>query len=130
MDPIERTPSNLLAWQWRGYGSAHQDRANLAVHACSAPLFIAGSATLVAAPWVGLGWAVGGALAAVAAIAAQGRTHKLEANGPAPFRGPADVVLRIVAEQWVTFPRFVLSGQFFRAWRAAREDRATAAPSR
>ena len=27
---------------------------------------------------------------------------------------------RILAEQWITFPRYVLSGGFARAWRSAR----------
>jgi hypothetical protein len=36
---------------------------------------------------------------------------------PVPFAGPVDVVSRIFAEQLITFPRFVLSGQFARAWR-------------
>jgi hypothetical protein len=37
-----------------------------------------------------------------------------------PFEGPLDVLSRIVLEQWITFPRFVLSGSFARAWRDAR----------
>lgn len=120
MSTNDRTPRSLLAWQWRRYRDAHQDRANLAIHAATAPFFIAGTAAVAALPWVGPGWALAGAVGAVAAVAAQGRTHRREAHGPAPFRGPADVLVRILAEQWVTFPRFVLSGAFFRAWRAAR----------
>ena len=38
---------------------------------------------------------------------------------PIPFRGPIDVGSRIFVEQWVTFPRFVLSGGLAQAWRAA-----------
>ncbi len=132
MSETDRTPrTSLLAWQWKSYRDAHQARANLAVHACTAPIFVAGTAALVAAPWVGPAWTLGGALAAFAAIAAQGRTHRLEPSGPAPFRGPLDVLLRILAEQWITFPRYVLTGAFFRAWRAAgeRERAARARPS-
>jgi hypothetical protein len=36
---------------------------------------------------------------------------------PVPFRGPLDVLVRIFAEQFVTFPRFVLTGGLARAWR-------------
>jgi hypothetical protein len=130
MNETRPTPmTSLLAWQWNLYRSAHQDRANLAVHAAKAPLFIAGTATLVAAPLVGPWWAIGGALAAVAAVAAQGKTHARESAAPAPFRGPADVVLRILAEQWITFPRYVLTGAFLRAWRAAGAAEGLAAPS-
>jgi hypothetical protein len=53
------------------------------------------------------------------AMAAQGRTHKLEQTPPVPFRGPGDVLARILAEQWITFPRFVLTGEFEKAWRRA-----------
>jgi len=49
-------------------------------------------------------------------VVAQGRGHKLETTAPAPFRGPADVAARLFVEQWITFPRFVFSGQFARAW--------------
>jgi hypothetical protein len=66
------------------------------------------------------GWlALAGVAAMAGAMAAQGRTHRLEATPPAPFRGPADVLARIFVEQWVTFPRYVLGGGFARAWRAA-----------
>jgi len=63
---------------------------------------------------------VGGAAAMIAVMAAQGRGHKLETTAPSPFLGPADVLKRFFAEQWITFPRYVLSGGFARAWREAR----------
>jgi hypothetical protein len=50
----------------------------------------------------------------VAALVIEGRGHKLERETPTPFDGPADFVSRFVAEQWVTFPRFVLSGAWYR----------------
>jgi len=52
-------------------------------------------------------------------VALQGRTHRLEARAPLPFRGPLDFAARIVAEQLITFPRFVLAGGFSSAWRAS-----------
>jgi len=56
----------------------------------------------------------------LAAVASQGRGHAMEAARPVAFRGPADFVARFFVEQWVTFPRFVLSGGFAQAWRRAR----------
>jgi len=53
------------------------------------------------------------------AVALQGHTHAREQTPPAPFLGLADVVMRIFLEQWVTFPRYVLSGAFGRVWRRA-----------
>jgi hypothetical protein len=35
------------------------------------------------------------------------------------FRGPGDFLARFFAEQWFTFPRYVLSGRFADAWRRA-----------
>ncbi len=64
--------------------------------------------------------AVGGVLAALA-LAAQGRGHRLETTPPIPFRSPLDAVARLIVEQLVTFPRFVLSGGFARSWKAARD---------
>ena len=108
----------LLAWQRANYPHAHRDRRNLLIHALTMPLFAAGLLALLVSPFAG-GWrvALAGALAMPLAMALQGRGHSREATPPAPFRGPRDVVARIFAEQLVTFPRFVLSGDFARAWR-------------
>lgn len=115
----------LLSRQWTAYPAAHRDRRNLLVHALTVPVFCAGTAALVLSPVLGALCGIAGAVAAVVAIGAQGRTHRLEVSPPDPFRGPADVLLRILAEQWVTFPRYVLSGAFTRAWRADGDAAAT-----
>jgi len=59
-----------------------------------------------------------GIIATVASIALQGRGHKAEVNSPEPFTGVGNALSRIFLEQWVTFPRFVLSGGWFRALRS------------
>lgn len=110
----------LLRWQWSLYGDNHRARATLLVHVATVPLFLAGTVVALAAPLLGGWFALLGAAAMVVAVALQGRTHKAEATAPVPFTGAADVVSRIFVEQWVTFPRFVLSGSFGRAWRAAK----------
>jgi hypothetical protein len=115
----ERT-DGLLAWQWRLYPEAHTSRVNLAIHAITMPLFALGLVAVVTALLNGALFAWSGLLAMVLAIGAQARGHALEAVSPAPFRGPLDVIARLFVEQFVTFPRFVLSGGFARAWRAAR----------
>lgn len=108
---------SLLGWQWSLYPAGHRDRRNLLIHALTVPLFQLGTVALIAAPFAGA-WLAGAGLAAmVGAMAVQGRTHRLERTPPVPFRGPGDVVARILAEQWLTFPRFVASGGFARAWR-------------
>jgi len=107
----------LLAWQWASYRTAHADRRNLVVHVLTVPLFMTGTVAVLAAPFVS-GWlAVAGVVGMFTAMAAQGRGHSLEASPPVAFRGPLDVVARIFVEQWITFPRFVLSGELGRALR-------------
>jgi len=110
---------NLLAWQWQLYTDGHRDRRNLLVHAATVPLFEAGTLLALASPWLGAP-ALGGLLLLPLAMALQGRGHRAEAVAPVPFAGPGDVLSRIFAEQLFTFPRFVLSGAIFRAWRQAR----------
>jgi uncharacterized membrane protein YGL010W len=117
----------LLQRQWSEYSSAHQDRRNLLIHLVTMPFFALGVALVPVGIARGSVWlALAGLLLLFVVMALQGRGHSLEARRPAPFRGPLDVLARIFAEQLVTFPRFVLSGAFFRAWRAGADD-ATAA---
>ena len=108
---------SLLSWQWSLYPGGHRDRRNLLVHALTVPVFQLGTLALLGAPLLS-GWLAPLGFAAMSgAMVAQGRTHRLERAPPVPFRGPGDVVARIFAEQWLTFPRFVASGGFARAWR-------------
>lgn len=114
----DRSP-NLLAWQWSSYPDFHGDRRNLALHAASNPFFLLGTLSVLTVPLTSWHCAVGGLALWGAAMAVQGRGHKLEKNAPIPFAGLPDVLGRIFLEQHVNFPRFVLSGGFARAWRAA-----------
>lgn len=109
----------LLAWQWRLYRDNHRDRRNLTIHLATQPLFVAGLGALVAAPFTILWLLAAGPAAMGFAMAMQGRGHKKEAVAPVPFRGPLDVARRIFAEQLITFPRYVVSGELARAWRAS-----------
>ena len=110
----------LLAWQWNLYPAGHRDRTNLAIHIVTQLLFVAGLAAAIAALPVGRSWLLAaGPVAMVIAIVLQGRGHRREATAPVPFEGPLDVVARLFVEQLVTFPRFVLSGGWVRAWRAS-----------
>jgi hypothetical protein len=118
----------LAAWQWRDYPRVHTARANLALHIATAPIFFASCLTLAGTPFLALtgrasqgGWrmALAALVGLVLAVAAQGRGHRLEPEPPAPFRGPLDVLARLFLEQLFTFPKFVLTGGFARAWRKA-----------
>jgi len=114
--------AQLLRWQWNGYPRYHQSRANMLIHIVAVPLFLAGTLTLAAAvaevSLLLLGVAAGLILAAVAL---QGRGHRLEPVAPEPFSSPGNFLARLFFEQWVTFPRFVLSGGWLAALRKAQE---------
>jgi len=105
----------LLEWQWRNYSRNHRDRANLLIHMVGVPVFIAAVLAFVTqttrAQWFG---AAVSAVVAVAAFAVQGIGHKRERVAPEPFASPGDFVARVFAEQFITFPRFVLMGQWAR----------------
>ncbi len=119
MENQPSVPVRLIAWQWQSYGESHHDRANLVVHLVTVPLFLCGTVALPLAAALGTAWlAPVGLGAMVAAVALQGRGHRRERTAPRPFRGPWDVARRIFVEQWITFPRFVLTGALARAWRS------------
>ena len=114
-DTSHQREGGLLAWQWRGYARNHRDRVNLLIHMLAVPAFIAGAlATATQAlqmRWFGASIAL---IFAVVAFAVQGIGHKRERSAPEPFAGPGDFFARIFVEQFITFPRFVLSGQWAR----------------
>lgn len=114
---MDERGGSLLAWQWSNYPAGHRDRRNLLMHALTVPVFQVGTVAVLLSPFVD-GWlAPAGLGAMLAAVALQGRTHRLEQKAPIPFRGPGDVVARFLAEEWLTFPRYIATGGFARAWR-------------
>lgn len=114
--------TSLLAWQWDGYPEFHTTRFNLTVHVLTAPLFPAGTALLVSAPFArSLPLGATGFGLMVLALILQGRGHKSEPKPPIPFSSPFNFVARFFLEQFVNLPRFFLSGKFAEAWRAAKK---------
>jgi hypothetical protein len=105
----------LLAWQFRDYAERHRDPLNLWLHLYAVPAFVAGSAAavlhLLTLNLIGFAFSL---LFVMVAFLLQGIGHKREAMPPQPFDGPLDFAKRILAEQFITFPRFVLSGGWMR----------------
>jgi len=115
---------NLLAWQWDDYAAKHRDRVNLLVHLVAVPLFQAGTLLLLVGAGTRSALGIGIGLGCLAAgVLIEGRGHAREREAPAPFDGPLDFASRFVVEQWITFPRFVLSGAWRRNFRAAAPPR-------
>ena len=105
----------LLAWQWSDYAGKHRNRVNLLIHIVAIPLFMLGCVIALVALFKGLGLIFLGLLAMALSVVVQGVGHKFETVRPAPFKGFPDFVRRVFFEQWVTFPRYVLSGGWSRA---------------
>jgi hypothetical protein len=104
------TISELLRWQWQGYARYHQNRTNLLLHIWAVPLFMLASVlVVVAVVTFSLALLIVAIVGMVLSVAIQGRGHKLEPVPPEPFTGRANLIGRLFFEQWVTFPRFVLS---------------------
>jgi len=110
---------SVLAEQVADYPRVHTTRTNLLIHIIAVPVFdlaVVGTvASLATRSWIA---AAGGAVVAVAAFAAEGRGHALEPEAPIPFAGPRNALTRIFAEQFITFPRFVLGGGWWQAYRS------------
>ena len=107
---------SLLKWQWDGYARYYCSRTNLLGHIVLVPMFLAGNVVLVSALLHGsifVGSA--GAAITVVSVALQGLGHRKEPVSPEPFTSKGNALARVFLEQWVTFPRFVMSGRWWRA---------------
>jgi hypothetical protein len=114
---------HLLGWQWSDYTAKHRDRGNLLLHAFAVPLFLVSTLMLVAALVTREGVAAVFAVAGMGvSVLLQGRGHRREREAQTPFAGAGDFVTRFFVEQWVTFPRFVLSGGWLRNFRRGRGE--------
>lgn len=106
----------LLHWQREGYAEYHRSKANLLLHIVGVPLFLVGNLGLVGA-LVGLAWKEAAMSLAFMAIGfgIQGKGHAGEESPSVPFSGPGNAVARILLEQWISFPLFVLGGGWSKA---------------
>ena len=112
--------SELLHRQSEGYARYHRSRFNLLLHIVLVPVFLMGNVALLVA-FIQRSWLTGivAVVAMVLAFALQGLGHRQEPVPAEPFTSPVNAVTRIFLEQWVTFPRFVFSGGW---WRALRQQ--------
>jgi hypothetical protein len=113
----------FLQWQWSGYRAAHQNKTNLFVHIIAVPLFMVATVlafyALVRLSFFSFVFSV---LGFIVSLLMQGRGHKLEPVAPQSFTSGFDFVRRILAEQWITFPRYVITGGWSKALRRGSRD--------
>jgi len=101
----------FLQWQWSGYSAAHQTKTNLLFHIIAVPLFMVATVlALYALVRLSFFALLPSVLCFILSLILQKRGHKLEPVQPEPFKNGFDFVCRIFAEQWITFPRFVVTG--------------------
>ncbi|MGE8361504.1 terminase [Pseudomonas sp.] len=99
------------------YRQRHQHPTNLLLHLLAVPLFILSCLVLLTGlvqwSFVAL---VTGVIGLVASVVLQrrGHAHEDDAGNPPDLK-------TLLVEQFVTFPRFVLSGEWWRAWRNRRK---------
>ena len=112
--------AELLEWQWQGYHRYHQTRTNLLIHIVAVPVFLV-SNLLVIVAIARLSLVLGAiAIGSMAlALLMEGRGHGLEPVPPEPFTSKLNAVGRLFLEQWITFPRFVVSGGWLNNLRQA-----------
>ena len=108
--------AELIEKQWSDYSERHRNKTNLLIHIVTVPLVwiagiqLFGSVLLLVS---GLGvfkFMVWAAILIGVALFAQSHGNSMEATKPAPFTNWKDFAMNAAAEQFVTFPRFVLSG--------------------
>lgn len=114
--------NNLIQWQWDSYHEFHRSKTNLLIHIIAVPMFLIANTNLVLAlyQFAWLSASISAALMIVS-LAMQGKGHKIEITPSIPFSSPLNAIARLILEQWINFPRFVLSGAWWRAYQTSRQ---------
>lgn len=111
----------LSKWQWQSYADFHQSRINLLLHIVLVPGFLIANLHLLWALFNGSYISTAASLAIMLlSIVLQGGGHKQEPNPSIPFTSPSNAIARLLIEQWINFPRFVLSGNWWRVLKSAQ----------
>ena len=105
------------------YSHVHAHRTNLLIHLVAVPLFVFAHVGLAAAiayrkPLPAL-TCVG---VAAASLGLQRKGHDLEVQAPEPFSSGWNFATRLYTEQFYSFPKFVLSGDFQQSWLGAQSQ--------
>lgn len=101
--------TDILRRQWLDYPKTHANRMNFMVHLIFIPVFMAGTVSLCFGLYaLSLAASLAGLAAMGLAMAIQGWGHRQEALPPEPFTSGVNALIRILLEQWLTFPAYVL----------------------
>ena len=112
--------------QWDDYTARHRNRANLLIHLVGVPVawlgtfqVLGGLLLLLLGVPGAFGMLFWGIVVFGASVFVQSRGDAMEAVRPQAPSEPAERAKHIAAEQFVTFPRFVLTGDWLRNFKAA-----------
>ena len=114
--------SEMIKQQWADIGVIHSSRLNLIIHVFAVPTFIIGIVGLVYS-LVNLRIIEAGSFVLIMAVSllVQSYGHSRENVRSAPFAGPVDALTRILIEQLINFPRFLLTGKWFATLRSSEK---------
>ncbi len=110
---MKKSFSNFLQKQWNIYSKGHQNKVNLVVHLFAVPLFIAAMFGIAIAVFqFSLLLGAISLAAAILSLVLQKKGHALEENQPPTFAGIWYFLCRLLVEQFITFPRFLFTGEW------------------
>ena len=120
------TFTETVEMQWNSYAERHRNKAHLMIKIVGVPLVwlmviqAFGALLLMLMPGVsGFGTLLWALVLAGASLFAQYRGALMEAVKPRPFLMTKDYALWTAADQFVNFPRFVLTGDWLRSLKGA-----------
>jgi len=115
------TFAQLVDTQWSDYPERHRNRTSLLIHIVAVPVLWVGALQVLGGLLLLLlgvpgafGMLIWAAVLIGGSLFAQGRGHAMEAVPPDKFTDAADFARRVLAEQFINFPRFVLTGAWLR----------------
>jgi hypothetical protein len=104
--------------QWIDFGVYHSSRKNLIIHVFAAPIFIIGIVGFTYGLLnLQLIETVGSVLIMAISLGMQSYGHSNESVRSDSFASPLDAITRILIEQLINSPRFIMSGKWYAALR-------------
>ncbi len=113
--------SETIKQQWADIGVIHSSRLNLIIHVFAVPTFIIGIVGLIySLVNLRIIEIVSFVLMMAVSLLVQSYGHSREKVRSAPFAGPMDALSRILIEQFINFPRFLMTGKWYAALRTSK----------
>jgi hypothetical protein len=117
---------DIVEKQWGDYADRHRNRNDLLIHLIGVPIVWVGAFQLLGGLLLVLlgvpgafGMLVWAAVLIGGSLFVQARGHAMEGVEPEKFADAGDFAKRMLAEQFINFPRFVLSGRWLANFQAA-----------